>query len=176
MKKNNRFINILLISFAVIFIAAAGIGEAWAYFTTYATAQGGYTIHLGYETVIEESYLAGKKSVEISNEVGSEPVYIRVKAFSGEKYELEYEPKSDSWRLDQTDGYWYYDEIVYGGDKTAALKVEIKMPKKPAEDELEFNVVVIYESTPVKYKADGTPYADWEAKLDTGEWEGGNKR
>lgn len=175
MKKRNRFINILLISFAVIVVASAGIGEAWAYFTTYATAQGGYTIHLGYETEIEESYMAGVKSVVISNEVGSEPVYIRVKAFSGEKYPLTYSSDSDSWRFMEADGYWYYDEIVYGGDETAALNVKIEMPEKPAEDELEFNVVVIYESTPVRYEADGTPYADWDATLDTGKWEGGNE-
>ena len=36
------------------------------------------------------------------------------------------------------------------------------------KDGLTFNVVVIYESTPVLYREDGTPYADWNAVLDSG--------
>lgn len=172
MKKGNRFRNILLISFAVIFVASAGIGEAWAYFTTYATAQGGYTIHLGYETEIFEDYANGIKTITISNKAGSEPVYIRVKAFSGTSHPLTY--SSDSWS-EGNDGYWYYDKILNGGEQTDALEVKIDNIPITPEDEFEFNVVVIYESTLVRYEADGTPYADWEAKLDTGEWEGGDE-
>lgn len=174
MKKGNRFINILLISFAVIFVTAAGIGEAWAYFTTYATAQGGYTIQLGYETEIEESFKDWTKSIEISNKEGSQPVYVRVRAYSGTQFGLEY--SSDSWKYDETDGYWHYDKILYGGEKTDALKIKINNIPVAPEDGFEFSVRVIYQSTPVLYKEDGTPYPpDWTMILDTGESEGGNE-
>ena len=33
------------------------------------------------------------------------------------------------------------------------------------EDGESFQVIVVYESAPVLYKSDGTPYADWSAKL-----------
>ena len=31
-----------------------------------------------------------------------------------------------------------------------------------------FNVVVVYESTPVRYDEAGNPYADWSMTLDSG--------
>ena len=34
------------------------------------------------------------------------------------------------------------------------------------EGEESFNVAVVYETTPVQYRADGTPYADWEVRLE----------
>ena len=37
-----------------------------------------------------------------------------------------------------------------------------------------FNVVVIYESTPVMYREDGTPYADWNVVLDNGTSQSGS--
>lgn len=42
------------------------------------------------------------------------------------------------------------------------------IPEEELKDNLTFNVIVIYESTPVMYNEDGTPYADWNAVLDTG--------
>ena len=36
-----------------------------------------------------------------------------------------------------------------------------------------FHVAVIYESTPVRYNADGTPYADWDEVLNSVTMEGG---
>lgn len=177
MKKRRHFRNILLISFAVIFAAAAGIGEAWAYFTTYAEARGGTIIHLGYETEIEESFDFENwvKTVVIHSKDGSQPVYIRAQAFSGSEYKLGYSSTNGTW-YDGGDGYWYYDKIVYGGEKTEPLEVAIlNIPQDP-ENKYEFNVVVIYESTPVRYDEKGNPYPDWNAKLlDSGEWKGGNR-
>ena len=43
MKKKSIFVA----AFAAAMVAAASVGSAWAYFTTYAEAQGGYTISLG---------------------------------------------------------------------------------------------------------------------------------
>ena len=50
----------------------------------------------------------------------------------------------------------------------------LETPPPYTED---FNVVVIQECTAVLYTEDGTPYADWDAVLDSGRdsygWEGG---
>ena len=52
---------------------------------------------------------------------------------------------------------------------TEELTVTIKNVPEDVEPGTDFNVVVIYESTPVLYDSDGNPYADWTAKVDTGE-------
>lgn len=176
MKKRNFFRNILLISFAVIFIAAAGIGEAWAYFTTYARAEGGAVINLGFKTTIKEEYREGMKQIRIESEEGSWPVYVRVRVYCENQEGLTY--SSDNKWVDGGDGYWYYTEIVKGGESTTELGVKIKFPDNPEDGDV-YNVAVVYESTPVRYHDNGEPYAynevDWSATLDTGRSEGGIK-
>lgn len=194
MKKINGIRNIVLISFAVIFVAAAGIGEAWSYFTTYESAQGGYTINLGYETEIHEEVIGAQKEVTITNinkqdAPPSQPVFIRVKAFGSEKYQLKYEGTGwlknssecsyDNYNTGDNEWY-YYNGIVNGGDSTSKLFIGFTFPKtEEVKDGDNFNIVVVYESTLVRYDDEGHPYADWSRKLDTGESsneesEGGN--
>lgn len=152
--------------FALAGVMTAGIGRAWAYFTTYAEAQGSIAIELGDETEIEERFSGWVKHVTVTSEEGSEPVYIRAKAFGGGRYSLTY--SGEGWS-EGTDGYYYYDGMVPGGGKTTELSVSIgNIPEEELKDNLTFNVIVIYESTPVMYNEDGTPYADWNAVLDTG--------
>lgn len=175
MNKRILFKNILLISFAVIFIIAAGIGEASAYFTTYASAKGGHTIELGYETTIQEGFDSWTKHVKIQNtEEDSQPIYVRARAYCGDNYKLDYFSESSedggSW-VDGKDGWYYYTKPVAAGEDTSVLDVIIAdIP----EDSDEFNVVVVYESTPVIYDENGNPYpwdkVDWTATLDKGEW------
>ena len=62
-----------------------------------------------------------------------------------------------------------------------ALNVHINWPPIKSETEPDgavfrdnFNVIVVYESTPVLYNADGSAYADWSFTLDNGTSEGGN--
>ena len=63
---------------AVAAIMTAGLGQAWAYFTTYAAAEGGYTINLGDRTEITEGFSDWTKRVTVTNEAGAAPVYVRV--------------------------------------------------------------------------------------------------
>lgn len=178
MKKTGRIRNILLISFAVIFVAAAGIGEASAYFTTYARAKGAHTIDLGYRTRIEEEFDSWTKRVTIENTKGS-PVYIRARAYSGDQYELTYS-SDGGWEMG-TDGWYYYTQPVEVDNSTSVLNVLISGIPQEAVDGDEFNIVVVYESTPVRYDENGDPYPyyhekiDWTAALDTGKWEGGSE-
>ena len=163
--------SIFVAAFAAVMAAATSVGSAWAYFTTYAEAQGGYTISLGDETRVEEEFSDWTKHIAITSAEGSEPAYIRVKAFSGSQYTFVYSDSAGKWEPGE-DGYYYYADIVEGGQTTEPLDVRIEdIP----EDAQEFNVVVVHESTPVQYDGDGEPYADWNIKLDSGEVEGGSE-
>ncbi len=170
--KNRKYYPGVLALAAAFTVASAGIGTAWSYFTTYAEAAGGYTIRLGDRTEIREDFSDWTKHVTIDNQESSEPVYIRVRAFCGSQYTIVY--SGEGWTLGD-DGYYYYDRIVDGGGKTATLDLKIEgIPEDPETME-SFNVVVIYESTPVKYHEDGSPYSveetDWDEILDTGSTE-----
>ena len=108
----------------------------------------------------------------IANEESSEPVYIRVRAFCGSQYTIAY--SGEGWTLGG-DGYYYYNHAVDGGGVTGALDLKIEnIPENP-EDKESFNVIVIYESTPVKHHPDGSAYTieetDWSELLDTGSTE-----
>lgn len=172
MKKRSIF----LAALAAVMIAAGSVGSAWAYFTTYAEAQGGYPISLGDETTVEEEEPTDwTKHVFITSKEDSEPVYVRVKAFVGSNYTLTYSDANGKW-IPGEDGYYYYVDILEGGQQTEQLDIKIKDIPEDAKD---FNVIVIYETTPVQYDENGNPYkadeADWNIKLDSGEVEGGNQ-
>lgn len=190
MKRSHIFLAFL----AAGLLLTGSIGDAWAYFTTYVEAKGGYPLLLGDETEVEEGFSAWIKSLVISSEEDSEPVYVRAKAFSGAAYPLTY---SDGEAFNEenpgagsadgasavwtpgADGYYYYGKVLYGGGRTNELQVKIEnVPKNEDITEKEFNVVVIYETTPVQYKEDGTPYGvdeiDWDkAVLEVDRVEGG---
>ncbi|MCI9197539.1 MAG: hypothetical protein HFH55_06500 [Lachnospiraceae bacterium] len=156
--------NILLAAAAVSLALSTGIGSAWAYFTTYTQARGGYPIELGDRTTVEEEFSDWTKHVVITSSPDSQPVYVRVRAISGSVYNLVYSG-SGKW-TPGADGYYYYSDIVTGGMSTDALDVRIENVPDDVDDPASFNVVIVYETTPVRYHEDGTPYADWEANLE----------
>ena len=163
-KRGSRF----LFGLAGALALAAGAGTANAYFTTFAEAQGGVVIRLGDRTEIEEACSEWTKSIVITSNPDSQPVYIRARAFCGSVYELEYISPSGKWTLNEADGFYYYNDIVYGGASTDVLEIKIgNIPETP-EPGQGFNVAVIYESTPVRYHAGGEAYADWTVILDSG--------
>nr|WP_302594701.1 hypothetical protein [uncultured Acetatifactor sp.] len=172
MKKRKYFPGVLALA-AVCAVASAGIGKTWSYFTTYTEAAGGYPIQLGDRTDITEDFTEWTKHVTIANEPGSEPVYIRAKVFCGSQYTITY--SGEGWTWNEEDGYYYYNYAVEGGKSTESLNLKIDgIPENP-EDLERFNVVIIYESTPVKYHEDGSAYTveetDWDEILDTGSTE-----
>ena len=167
MKKRIVLCNVCLLFLVAAMVLSAGVKEASAYFTTYVRAEGGYVIQSGYETEIEEKFYDWTKEITIGSKSGSQPVYIRAKAFCGDEYELLYSDPYDKW-TQKSDGYWYYKDIVNGGEKTKPLLIKIEKVPEEVKDNTEFNVVVIYESTPVRYDKNGNPYEDWSAKTEGG--------
>ncbi len=144
--------NIISAVLAVGLVCISSVQNANAYFTTYVTAKGGYEVSWKHREHIEETFQDRKKYVTITSEEGSVPVYVRVKAFAGSTYQLEYE--GTKW-ISNTDGYYYYDSPLPGGGTTEKLRVGIgNIPVNP-KDGMNFNVVVVYETIPVQYDANG---------------------
>ena len=156
-----------LAALAFVLTLTAAVGRGWAYFTTYTEARGSYTISLGDETTVEEDFSAWTKHVTIKNSDDSEPVFVRAKAFCGSEYSLMYSDASGKW-TPNSDGYYYYSDVVPGGGSTESLDIKIENVPTDVKDSASFHVVVVYETTPVLYHEDGTAYADWERKVDTG--------
>ena len=160
---------------SALVLAAAGPGNVLAYFTTHAEAQGVQTINLYYETHIDEDVEAGVKTVSISSEEGSFPVYVRVKVFSEVELSVEPDP-AGSW-TEGAGGYWYCEAPLEGGGKTADLVISVadkNLKDKYKEGDV-FDVIVVYEVTPVVYEpdADGNPKpvktcqeTDWERDVE----------
>ena len=168
MKKKSAALAVL----AAIMVSSAAVGSAWAYFTTYAQAGGGYAIRLGDETSIHEEFSNWTKRVTITNQEGSQPVYVRALAFCGSAYARDYSSGSGKWTL-QEDGYYHYSDILEAGQTTDELLVRISGVPETVEDGENFNVAVVYETTPVCYGEDGTPYENWEQKVTQKSAEGG---
>lgn len=163
MKKLNKK-TLCLVAAALTLTAGLSISSAMAYFTTYAEAKGGVQIHMGFtDTEIEETVESGQKEIQIKN-TGDYDCYVRVKALTGDTYKdkIEYveEDGSGKW-TPGADGYYYYSDVVAAGEMTSQLNVKITWPAE--EEATDFNVIIIQESTQVRYDENGEPYADWEA-------------
>ena len=167
MKRKNVIITVL----AVIVIITVTLTTALAYFTTNTEASGGYPIHLGGSTEVYERFQNWTKHVTIYSDEGSQPVFVRARAFWGSEYNGEY-AANGAWR-NGGDGWWYCNDILNGGEQTAELDIKLSNIPDSAVAGDSFTVVVVYETTPVLYNEDGTPYADWSVTLDSGTMEGG---
>ncbi|NBI91298.1 hypothetical protein D3Z45_12155 [Lachnospiraceae bacterium] len=162
-----------LFTFAIGLLLVCGIEEkpSTAYFTTYASAKGGYELQAGTETEIEEEIIELTKHIRIVN-TGKVDCFVRVKVFAGSLTPVSYLDDSGKWRL-EGDGYWYYQDILASGAATEELAATIEVPAGMEDMMDSFDVVVIQECTAVLYREDGTPYADWERKIEAGEGAGG---
>lgn len=166
-----RLRSILPAIIAIGLIGISSVSDANAYFTTYVTAKGGYAVNWKHEEHMEESFTDWNKYVTITSKPESIPVFVRVKAFSGSTYSLDY--SGNEWTKNESDGYYYYNQALNGGETTTALKIFIdNIPANPQKKE-NFNVVVIYETIPVQFDADGNivspVLADWTKGVAGGE-------
>lgn len=89
--------------------------------------------------------------------------------------------------MDGGDGWWYYDRIMApiidektgepGPDVADILHVGINKVPGTDKDGDSFNVIIVYESAPVQYNADGTALGpkeiDWNSEVVTKRTGGG---
>ena len=166
---------ILLTALAVLLIAGMSVIPASAYFTASAGTEGSIAVNVDTSTDIrEDPPTEWTKSVQVYAGQDSEPVYVRARAFCL-TYDFEYIDDSGLWGDEpEDDGWLYYDQPLQAGAYTEPLQILInggETPEGEAGDN--FDVIVVYESTPLQYDANGNMYADWTLMLNSGN-EGGN--
>lgn len=162
MKNNKSKKTICLTAVALLLIMSLMVGTAMAYFTTYAVAQGGYSIKLGFSKTEIQETVTDKKEIRIKN-TGDYDCYVRLKALVGDKYkdDLRYsEPGGKGRWTPNADGYYYYSDILKPGESTEQIDVTFVLPQD-TETFDQFNVIIIQECAKVLYMEDGTPTADW---------------
>lgn len=165
----------LYTAIAVMLVMSAVMGSAWAYFTSYSQARGSVALKLGHEEKITEKFSDWEKKLDIQSTDDSNPVYLRMRAYSAE-YPVTYENNAN-WTKD---GDWmYYNNALQPGKKLSdsgdELLVQINNVPESDNPELKdgktFNVIVVYESTEVQYDEQGNMIpataADWSKKVDT---------
>ena len=165
MKKRTLILAVL----AVVLVLSSGIGSTIAYFTTYSNARGGYVIHLGGKTEIEEQISDNRKIVQIFNhaetpeDVGQHPVFVRVKAFTDSDGSVSCSDTSGLWQQG-TDGYWYYQKALLAGMDTSAKDavtdpalVFVVTVNRTLKEGEHLDVIVVHESVPAIFKGDGSP-------------------
>ena len=161
MKLKKAFLPLL----ALVLVLSLTVPSALAYFTDTTRVKGGYTIRQSTITSIDENFKNWTKTLTITNNEGA-PVFVRARAFAGQTYSLTY--SGSGWSKGEGD-WWYYSSPLPEGTEASTLNV--KIGGIPADDDLtehtNFNVAVVYESTRVQYKEDGTPFADWSMILDS---------
>lgn len=151
----------LLFALATVLVLGAGISPAWSYFTAYSEASGALTIKVEPTTTITEEFTGGLKKITIHNADDSDvDVYVRARVFVSDDLKPT-DTLGEGWEGPADDGWYYYKPILKIGSDTTEINFKVKFPEEPEEGQ-NFNVIVLYESTPVKYTADGQPYADWE--------------
>ena len=158
MRKFLKKKTVWLTAVAVALAGSMTIHSAIAYFTTYATASGSHTISIGSKTDIVEEFDNWTKHIQIQN-TGENECFVRVKVFCGSQFTVQFSGEAGAWEERDSDGYWYYNDILPAGGMTKELLAEITIPEDLKDS---FNVVVIQECTQVLYKDDGTPYAGLE--------------
>ena len=170
----------ILAALAIVLVLCMGIAPAWGYFTDTTMASGSLKIGVKPSTDIHETYGQGVKHVTISNDAdATTAVFVRARVYSS----LEYAAAGTGWSGPDAEGWYTYADAVAPGGTTAALDVTITFPKvetdedgkiKDSEYGTNYNVVVVYESTPAQYDENGQPKPDWNLVLDTVVEERGN--
>lgn len=169
---------------AVLCISTSAIGSAQAYFTTYCQAKGGNQLELGSTTEIDEEFGNWTKQVSITNTAADgQPVYVRVKAFGPSTYPLTYDDgNTGAWSYG-ADGYYYFNGVLEPNQSAPTLNVRISgVPSAVSSGGVagaapevgdNFDVAVVYETTPVQFDSNGNRIAaanaNWSVILDTGE-------
>jgi hypothetical protein len=164
--KARKIIPILLL--ALMLVAASGLNTATAYFTSHTASSGGQELSIDMppsEPDEDVDPIEMTKRLTVTND-SKFPVFVRARAYAPDDITLVI--SGSGWSLG-SDGWYYYDSPIDPQAKTAELLVKIENVPADAEDGDNFNVVLVYEVTRVRYNDDGSEYADWDSELIRGE-------
>lgn len=173
--------DIIAAGLAAALVLGATLAPAAAYLTGNDEAQGRVPVGPLTSVVrIDEDVEQLKKSITLTNEKNdpdnpdavSGPVYVRMRAYTGPKYEkkLVY-TRGDGWSdAADAEGWWYYGPILQDKESTTPFGVElVDLPEGTLLTEGDsVNIVIVYEYTPVLYDEAGNAYANWDLVLKVG--------
>ena len=158
--KRSRIGKTALLAAAVTLTASLSVGSALAYFTTYCTAEGSVTMNMGFTDTDIDEYVKEGKHIKIRN-TGGYDCFVRGRAFAPNDVVLSQEETTkEHWTYNESDHYWYYNGVLSAEQETEELWIQYTLDANSAADE--FNIIVVYECTPVLYDDNGNPYADWD--------------
>lgn len=150
----------LLFLLSLVLVLSMSVGVAHAYFTASVTPKGGYVLKIGYTPPIYER-LDGDKHVTLTSEAGAPTVFVRAKAYTGTQYQQYLSYTGENWVKGKKDAdfFYYYILPLEGGTSTSELHIHVSTNLFPAgaEPGEQVNVIVVYESTPAVFTADGKP-------------------
>ena len=153
-----------LILLAAVLLVAVSVPNAFAYFYTYTRGSRELVVSLKDSTDLDETVIVTQKNLSIKADAGSDPVYVRVKVFASE--DLEVGSVTSGWEK-KADGYYYYQNPIDGDpetsyEDTASIQISVSLKETEGTEYADsYNVVVIYETTPLLTDPDGAAYADW---------------
>lgn len=161
--------NLILAVAAVCLLLCASVKTAMAYFSVSVRSEGHTEVKFSEHSEITEEFDSWTKQLTVTNEGDDNgQVYVRARGFAPEGMTLTY--FGDNW-TDGGDEYWYYSGYIGNNDSTTVLNVQINDVPADAKAGDSFNVVVVYETTPVQYDFDGniipTVEADWNTEVKT---------
>lgn len=179
---NKKYIATSIIALAAAFaliIGAAKPGSLLAYFTTHARAEGSVTLDLHHEEEMHEEFDSWTKTITVSSDADTVPVFVRVKGFAGSMFDLTYTPSpAGSW-VPGFDDFWYYTVPLEADSVTDPISVKISgglTEMTNLKNGETFDVIVVYETTPVVYTIDSSGNSvpatafdareTWERKVD----------
>lgn len=177
----------LLATLAVALALGASVTPAWGYFTDWTEANGGLAVAPP-EPTVSEWYAKRIKHVTVSNAAGATtPVFARARVLSS--LPVEVEGAGWSGPVTEGDAQWYYygtsrSELtpIAPGTSSNELTVAITFPRPKSDKQPDgtaaygdqYNVIVYYEATAVRYNEDGTAFADWTKVQGGQNSQGGN--
>ena len=149
----------IVISLLAVVLMFGAVKGSLAYFTDYEENSGTATVILKGEGKIVEEIDDDNKHITIEN-TGETPIIARVRIFANAEITktVAVDPE---WK--QSGDWWYYNTSIKGGESTSELLVSISFPEN-AKDGDTFNVVVVYECTPVLGDT-GPVNADWSVPV-----------
>lgn len=168
MKNRKAKQSICLAAAAAVLVGSLSVGSALAYFTTYARAEGGVVLDLGFTRILPEEKVEDRaKQITIQN-TGDYDCYVRMKALVGDDYIIGYsEPGDEEKWTPGADGFYYYSDILVAKTGVSSrIDVNITFPEPEDGEAPDFNVIIIQECTPVLFDNEGNPYADWNKIAD----------
>ena len=173
----------LLAGLAVALVLGMGIAPAYSYFTDTHTTNGGMPIKVTPTTTPHEWFANKTKHFTVSNAAdATAPVFIRAGVFSSKMLPVTEisgsgwsgRDKGD-WNYEIGDGWYYYGSsakdltAVAPGAETKELLVKFTFPEVQSNEKPDgsvygdnYNMIIVYEATPVQYDENGNPYADWD--------------